>query len=219
MTGVIADIKERIDTYFDMFVIDEVQDITGRDFTFLEQLMETSVDMLFVGDFFQHTYDTSHDGNVNKTLFDDQTNYMQRFVAKGVIPDTRTLNSNYRCSKTICDYITTNLGITIYSNRTDNTLIQYVSDSTEIDRMINDDSIVKMHYREASKYGLGRRNWGDTKGEDCYNDVCMMLNKETMKKYNAGKLFELAPSTRNKLYVAITRAHGNVYLISENSST
>lgn len=42
-----------------------------------------------------------------------------------------------------------------------------------------------------------------------------MLNKETMKKYRAGKLAELAPSSRNKLYVAITRAHGNVFLIEE----
>ena len=42
-----------------------------------------------------------------------------------------------------------------------------------------------------------------------------MLNKGTMQKYKVGKLSELAPSTRNKLYVAITRAHGDVYLVSE----
>ena len=65
---VIDDIKERIETYFDEFLIDEIQDIAGRDINFLETLMSTNVDMLFVGDFFQHTFDTSRDGNVNKNL-------------------------------------------------------------------------------------------------------------------------------------------------------
>lgn len=46
-------------------------------------------------------------------------------------------------------------------------------------------------------------------------EVCVMLNKATAAKYAAGKLCELAASTRNKLYVAITRAHGKVYLINE----
>lgn len=31
----------------------------------------------------------------------------------------------------------------------------------------------------------------------------------------AGKLAELAPMTKNKLYVAITRAKGNVYIFDE----
>ncbi|MCD8054161.1 MAG: AAA family ATPase [Lachnospiraceae bacterium] len=50
--GVLNDINDRIKTYFDEFIIDEVQDIAGRDFTLLESLMETHVNMLFVGDFF-----------------------------------------------------------------------------------------------------------------------------------------------------------------------
>lgn len=92
---VIEDIKYRITKYFDEFVVDEVQDIAGRDFNFLELLMLMDTDMLFVGDFYQ-------------------------------------------------------------------------------------------------------------------------LNKKTMEGYHAGRLSKLAPSTRNRLYVAITRARGNVYLIDES---
>lgn len=213
--GVISDIRNRIETYFDEFVIDEVQDIAGRDFSFLEQLMDTNVKLLFVGDFFQHTYNTSLDGNTNKNLFDNQAKYMKRFSDKGVIPDTLTLVNSWRCSKSVCEYVTTNLGITINSNRPDDTTIQFVSDSSEIAQLLADSSIAKLHYQNSVKYGFGHKNWGDTKGEDCYSDVCVMLNKGTMQKYKAGKLSELAPSTRNKLYVAITRARGNVYLISE----
>lgn len=213
--GVMSDVLNRIETFFDELIIDEVQDISGRDFTFLEQLMEANINILFVGDFFQHTYNTSLDGNANKTLFDDQIKYMKRFSDKGVTPDTTTLLNSWRCSQAICDYISANLGIAISSNRSDNATIQFVSDPVEIEAILRDDSIAKFHYQKSVNYGPGHKNWGDTKGEDCYGDVCVMLNKGTMQKYKAGKLSELAPSTRNKLYVAITRAHGDVYLVSE----
>ena len=212
---VLDDIRDRIKNYFDVFIIDEVQDIAGRDFTFLEQLMETEVEMLFVGDYFQHTYDTSRDGNANKTLFDDRIKYEKRFEDKGVVPDHTTLVNSWRCSRAVCDYVSSNLGITIHSNRSDDTTVSFIEDESIIDRILKNDNIVKLHYRESSKYGIGHKNWGDTKGEDCYQDVCVMLNKEAMKKYKAGKLSELSPSTRNRLYVAITRAHGNVYLVEE----
>ena len=213
--GVIEDIQNRIKTYFDEFIIDEVQDIAGRDFAFLERLMEMDTNMLFVGDFFQHTYNTSLDGNMNKRLFDKQEKYMKRFADKGVIPDTTTLINSWRCSKSVCDYVSANLGITINSNRTDDTVIQFISNAEDITQIHNNSNIVKLHYQSSSKFGSDHKNWGDTKGEDCYDDVCVLLNKGTMKKFRQGKLSELAPSTRNKLYVAITRAHGNVYLMSE----
>lgn len=214
--GVIDDIKGRIQEYYDEFIIDEIQDIAGRDFNFLELLMETDVDMLFVGDFYQHTFDTSRDGNVNKSLFDDRTAYEARFSQKGVAPDSKTLVNSWRCGRKICGFISSNLGIQISSNcGNEDFNVFFITDEKEKAAIIDNSDIVKLHYRECYKYGTGRRNWGDTKGEDCYQDVCVMLNKETMRKYKSGKLSDLAPSTRNKLYVAITRAHGNVFLIEE----
>ncbi len=214
---VIDDIRERITDYFDEFIIDEVQDFAGRDFSFLEKLMETNVYQLFVGDFYQHTYDTSRDGNVNSNLFDDRIKYEERYVKKGVKCDHTTLINSWRCSKPLCNYITENLGISIDSNRNieDITKVEFVSDSCEIERIMRDESIVKLHYQKSSGYGSGHKNWGETKGEDHYYDVCILLNKTTFQKYKTGKLNELVPSTRNKLYVALSRARGNVYLINE----
>lgn len=67
----------------------------------------------------------------------------------------------------------------------------------------------------SADYGFGHRNWGDVKGVDSFYDVCVVLNKTTSKFMRNNKLMELTPSTRNKLYVAITRARGNVYLIED----
>ena len=213
----VTEIKNRIERYFDEFVIDEIQDIAGRDFNFLEALMETNVNMLFVGDYFQHTFDTSRDGKVNQSLFNDYTAYEARFTTRGFVADKTTLINSWRCGKKVCDYVSANLGINISSNRaeTDDADVFFVTDPEEIAIILNNPSIVKLHYRECYKFGSGRRNWGDTKGEDNHEDVCVMLNKTTASLHKKGKLAELAPSTRNKLYVAITRAHGNVYLINE----
>ena len=211
------DIKKRIEKYFDEFIIDEIQDIAGRDFDFLETLMSTNVNMLFVGDFYQHTFDTSRDGNVNQSLFNDRIAYEARFISRGFVADTTTLVKSWRCGKNICDYIAKNLGIEIASNHCDEYTgdIYFVSDPYEIAGILEDNDIVKLHFRECYKYGPGHRNWGDTKGEDNHQDVCVMLNKTTSRLHKQGKLCTLAPATRNKLYVAITRAHRNVYLVYE----
>ena len=214
---VLDDINSRIKTYFDEFIIDEVQDIGGRDFSFLEQLMTTDINMLFVGDFNQHTFDTSRDGNVNKTLYNDRATNEAHFVNKGFTIDNTTLKNSWRCSKNVCDYIRSNIGVEIYSNRLgkDNTSIEFVSNIDFVRRILDDDQIIKLHYQNGSKGGIGHKNWGETKGEDHYQDVCVLLNKTTAKKRKADKLLELPQSTKNKLYVAITRARGNVYLIDE----
>ena len=83
-TDAIQEVKSRIKKYFDCIVFDEVQDISGRDFNFLEELMKIDMNMLYVGDFYQHTYNTSADGNVNKGLFDDLNKHVDRFKKAGV---------------------------------------------------------------------------------------------------------------------------------------
>lgn len=215
--GVLDDIKKRISRYFDELIIDEIQDIAGRDFTLLENLMETDINQLFVGDFFQHTYDTSLDGNVNKSLFDNRAAYEKHFRDKGFVCDTTTLVNSWRCSPSVCQYIMDNLGIEIHSNRPlcEDTEIRLVNDPAEIDLIFEDQDIVKLHYQKAATFGIGHRNWGETKGEDHYKDVCVLLNKNTAKEYSKENLKGLVPRTKNKLYVAISRARGNVYLINE----
>lgn len=215
--GIVEDIRDRVRKYFDEFVLDEVQDIAGRDFNFLESLMETDVNMLFVGDFYQHTFDTSRDGSVNARLFADRGAYAARFTAKGFVVDNATLTNSWRCSRNVCDYVRQNLGIAISSHRSaaENTSIEYITDAEQISAILKDDRIVKLHYQKAAMFGSGHKNWGESKGEDHYQDVCVLLNKTTASKRNAGELNELAESTKNKLYVALTRARGNVFLVDE----
>lgn len=213
----IGDVQDRISKHFDELIIDEVQDFAGRDFSFLEKLMDTNVDQLFVGDFYQHTFDTSRDGNVNGKLFESKTRYEKRFTDKGFVCDNTSLTNSWRCSLDVCQFITDNLGIPIYSNRgeADNTRIMLLNDLEQIKQVITDSDTVKLHYQKGALFGDNHYNWGEMKGEDKYQDVCIYLNKTSAKAYKTGKLSMLKPATRNKLYVAITRAHGNVYFVNE----
>lgn len=214
---IMNDIKGRIIKYFDEFIIDEVQDISGRDFNFLENLMNTDIDMLFVGDFHQHTFDTSRDGNVNNSLFNDKARYEQKFSDRGFIIDNSTLTNSWRCSRTVCNYITENLLISISSNRddTDDTIISYIEQPEKKDEILANMAITKLHYQNGSTFGDGHKNWGESKGEDHHQNVCILLNKKTANLYKKNELSTMATSSRNKLYVALTRARGNVYLCDE----
>lgn len=211
--NVMDDVEERLLKYFDEFILDEVQDIAGRDFSLLEAIMKIPMNMLFVGDFYQHTFDTSRDGMVNGNLHSDYEKYKSRFSKCGVTVDTDRLINSWRCSGKICKFVSDKLGVQMGSNRKDDTDIIFIKDKKIADKIKEDKNIVKLCYNKSYDFGEDYRNWGDAKGEDCYNDVCVVLNKNTFSKYRNDRLNELTPSTRNKLYVAITRAHGNVYLI------
>lgn len=110
----ISKITNRLEKYFDELIIDEIQDIGGRDFNFLEAIMEANINMLFVGDFYQHTFDTSRDGATNSTLFNSKAKYESRFTAKGFICDNTSLVNSWRCSKNVCQFYTTSEVYTIF---------------------------------------------------------------------------------------------------------
>jgi len=215
-TGIETEINERVAKYFDMLFIDEVQDFGGHDFNFLKNIAQANMDICLVGDFNQHTYDTSKDGNVNGTLHDDYTRYQAHFRSMGLSIDTTTLVKSYRCNPEICQFITTKLGIHIESNRTDKSQWYTVSMEDEAERLFNNDTVVKLFYDEHSAYKCYSNNWGESKGEDHYNDVCIVMNRKSWKHLEDDNLNTLPPATKNKLYVAISRTKGDLYFVPDS---
>lgn len=211
----VGDVMRRIEKYFDVVCVDEVQDFGGYDFDFLMTISGSNVEVLLVGDFYQHTFDTSRDGAKNNTLHDDYEKYRSRFEKAGLVVDTMSLAKSYRCSQTVCDFIRENLGIEIHShsiNATDAILLDRQEDA---DRLHACKATVKLFYREHFKYGCYSENWGSSKGADHYEDVCVVLNSTAYEALKSGVLRDSAPQTRNKLYVACSRPRRNLYLLSD----
>jgi hypothetical protein len=173
--------------------------------------------MIWVGDYFQHTFDTSRDGPVRKNLHKDFDRYRNEYLKLGFTIDDDSLKSSFRCSPSICSFISENLGIDIQSHRSDETSIQYLTEQKEIENIVEDNDITKLFFQNSRKYRLNSKNWGESKGEDHHQNVCVVLNDTTLKKYEEESLDELPQQTINKLYVAITRARGNVFFVQEKT--
>tara|TARA_Y100001936_G_C16062767_1_gene665214 strand:- start:63 stop:1094 length:1032 start_codon:yes stop_codon:yes gene_type:complete len=209
------DINHRIKKYFDSVYVDEVQDFAGHDFNFLISMINSETNLMFVGDFFQHTFDTSRDGNVNCNLYKDYEKYIEKFIKAGVDIDKVTLNRSYRCCKSICEFVSANLKIGFESHREDESTIRLVEDEQEMLGILSDGSIIKLFYQNHANFNCYSLNWGSSKGLDHFSNVCIVLNGKTFELFMNGKLENLNPQTRNKLYVACSRARGNIYFVEE----
>ncbi|ROU07881.1 AAA family ATPase [Lysobacter enzymogenes] len=215
-TGTLPLALARVEKYFDALYVDEVQDFGGHDFDLLMQLAKANVDCFFVGDFYQHTYDTSRDGNVNARLHENYVGYRARFEAAGMQVDLESLQTSRRCSKTVCEFIAEKIGIEIRSASDRVTKVFYEDNAAKVQAIYENSSTVKLFLQEHHKYSCYSQNWGASKGADCYTDVCVVLNPPNVQAWKAGSFREINAETRNKLYVACSRARGDLIFVPQN---
>jgi DNA helicase-2/ATP-dependent DNA helicase PcrA len=213
----VPDVIQRIEKFYDAVCFDEVQDFAANDFNLICSLAKSNVDIRLVGDFYQHTFDTSRDGNTQKSLHECFDKYCAKLNKAGFEVDLTSLSNSYRCSPSVCDFVSENIGIKILSHREDEVVVEYVDNVDEIDSIFNNDSVVKLFYQKSDSYAGNTANWGNTKGLDHFRDVCVVLNPKTLKAFYASSLDKLNPTTKNKLYVACTRAKGSLYFVPEKS--
>lgn len=215
-SGLVGAVQARMEKYFDVFFVDEVQDFGGHDFNFLLAISEAQMDMNFVGDFYQHTFDTSRDGNVNSNLHENYDAYRKKFERARLKVDTDSLKCSRRCSKSVCDFITEKIGVNIQAHDERTSVVRFEDDPAAVATLYQDPGTVKLFYKEHQKYGCFSQNWGASKGMDRYEDVCVVLNPGNVKAWNAGSFRDINPETRNKLYVACSRARGNLTFVPES---
>jgi superfamily I DNA/RNA helicase len=211
--NILSDINSRIEKYYDCLYMDEIQDFAGHDFNLLKSITKVKCEILFVGDFYQHTFDTSNDGNVNSGIFNNYDSYRKLFEQMGLTVDTITLQNSHRCSKTVCNFIRNNIGISISAATERETDLKIIDNQTDADSIIKDNSIVKLFYKENYKYDCYSQNWGSSKGINHFNNVCIVLNPTTKQAFDKNQLFSLKPQSKNKLYVACSRANNNLYFV------
>ncbi|WP_175771231.1 AAA family ATPase [Burkholderia ambifaria] len=213
--GCIPALQRRLERYYDRICVDEVQDIGGHDFNLLKQIIQANVEVLLVGDFYQHTYSTSADGAVNKGLHDSYDRFKDALRSVGLIVDTTSLLKSHRCSATVCSFIRDKIGVEIYAHSERTTQVSVVSELSQAAELYASPSTIKLFFQEHGRYGCYSQNWGDSKGRDHYQDVCVVLNAESWKHFSAGTLAQMAATSRNKLYVACSRARGDLHVMPD----
>ena len=194
----IQEVRARVEKYYDYVLFDEIQDFGGNDFNFLLELAQSNVNFLLVGDFFQHTFDTSRDKKTNQFLHSSLDKFKDRFKSSGFNFDDSTLIKSRRCSKTTCDFIQNRIGIEIESNSNRITECELIENKENAIRIFDDDNIVKLFLTRHYNYKCLSDNWGACKGLG-YDNVCIVINDDLLKKFKSGGLINFKSNiTRNK---------------------
>ena len=159
------EIVERINLFFEEVYVDEVQDFSSHDFDILGILAKLEGKVILLGDFYQHTFDTSRDGNKRKNLHDDIDNYQREFEKYNYQLDVDTLSKSHRCPVAVCNFVQSRLGIHIESmHQCQGFKFETISDKHCIKRILEDNQIIKLFYQNSHKYNLNAQNWGGSKG-------------------------------------------------------
>ena len=212
-SNILENIKRRLERYYDELIIDEIQDLGPPDFNFISAIVNVNMDLLFVGDFYQHTFDSSTENNIGRSLYRNYGQYKKKFEEIGFTVDETTLLKSHRCSPTLCAYIDEKIGIEIESNKTEATSVKLLEEQDMILKVVLDDSIIKLFYEKHDQYDCYSSNWGASKGCE-YDNVCVVISNNLYNKLVNKKL---TIRTRNRLYVALSRSANDVYIIKQET--
>ncbi|MEG2013728.1 MAG: AAA family ATPase [Oscillospiraceae bacterium] len=213
-------VLERTNKFYDAIFVDEYQDYRNEEYQLLSVIIQDfGGDVFLVGDYFQHS--VSGDNNTGKpfgTAKKPKTyqEYKKAIEGLGITVDETELCKSRRCSKPVCDFVRCKMGIEIESYDEHAGEVTLVSNVEEAERVLCDDSICKLLLQDSGKYRFTCCNWSYSKG-DTYEKTCVILTGDTSSLMEGSfRCDQIAPITRNKLYVALTRSRTDVYLMPKN---
>lgn len=205
---------ERLTNIFDNIYIDEVQDLAGYDLELIRLFFLSKSKVVLAGDPRQTIYLTNHNAknpNYREGKILDYLNDCKQLKNKYSI-DTNTLNHSWRCCKEICNYasmlspnfpqMNTNLD---YQEH--NCGVFLVKQSDCMSFVEQNENVMQLRWSKTNKKVIGNKgckNFGDSKGQT-FDSVLIYPTKE-MAEWIENHNTQLKTETRNKFYVAVTRA-------------
>ncbi len=208
--GAVVDRLARI--YSNIF-IDEVQDMAGYDLDFLKLLLKSTSFILLVGDPRQGTYSTNNSSRGKKFRRGEIVHFFED-LSIGVETDDTMLTTNWRCNEGIC-------------NLADKLFPEFKPTKSGNCEITGHDGVffvrwkdLKMYLEKFTPFQLRYdsrtitdptydvSNFGESKGQEHFR--VLIYSPKTVIKWLEGKSNTLAPTTRSKFYVALTRAFHSV---------
>lgn len=212
--SLISTAATRLNLFFDNIMIDEFQDFREHDYELIVKLSKHLTNIVLVGDYHQHS--VSGQNNSGKPFKKAKTeisyeDFVEELHGKKFDVDESTLIKSRRCSEEICSFINDKLGIQIQSAGINS---GHVVRPSNIQEILEDNNIVKLVYEDANRYSFRAVNWSYSKG-DTYESVCVILTGSTKKLFESSfSASTLKTVTLNKLYVALTRSKGDLYIVT-----
>ena len=216
--SLIKRVAARLNMFYDCVLIDEFQDFREYDYELIMALAKKLEDVVLVGDYHQHSVSATNNSGKpfkNKKVEVSYDDFVASIIKEGFTVDVSTLAKSRRCSIDVCNYVSQKLGIEITSNGDHSGAVKWIDDDPS--SVLNDDRIIKLVFQEAGKYSFPALNWSYSKG-DTVESACVILtdglDNLDSDNFNPGKIKR---PTLNKLYVAMTRSRGDVYLMKAST--
>lgn len=209
---------ERLNLFFDCVLIDEFQDFREYDYDLIMALAKQLKDIVLIGDYHQHSVSATNNSGrpfkkgTREVSYDE---FVSELRKAGFDVDTSILDKSRRCSAEVCKYVSKKLGIDIASSENNIGDVIWVDESAET--ILEDQQVTKLVYKGAASYSFHASNWSYSKG-DTMDSVCVILTGAFENLANDRFSVRGIPGpTVNKLYVAMTRSRGNLYLMKEST--
>lgn len=216
--SLIKRVAARLNLFYDCVLIDEFQDFREYDYELIMALAKQLNDVVLVGDYHQHSVSATNNSGKpfkNKSTDVSYDAFIAELQKSGFEVDLITLDKSRRCSAEICNYVSEKLRISITSSGDHSGAVRWIDDDPT--SVLDDDRIIKLVFQEAGKYSFPALNWSYSKG-DTVDSACVILtdglDNLDSDKFNPGRV---KPSTLNKLYVAMTRSRGDLYLMKAST--
>ena len=204
----------RLNMFYDCVLIDEFQDFREYDYDLIIALAKQLNDVVLVGDYYQHSVSaTNNSGKPFKKKSTDVSydEFISELERVGFEVDTTTLDRSRRCSTEVCEYVSNKLGIKILSSGTNSGSVIWADENASC--ILENPSIIKLVYNNASRYTFKAMNWSYSKG-DTVDKACVILTEDFEKLANDSfSTTNISVVTLNRLYVAMTRSRSNLYLM------
>lgn len=213
--GSVIDRLSRI--YTDIF-IDEVQDLSGYDLEFLKLIFQCKTNILLVGDPRQGTYSTNNSSK-NKNFKKAKIVNFFEDDSLNIEKDDSSLTINYRSCLPICDlsnklypdFKKTTSGNT---NTTGHDGVFFIK-TQDIENYLSKHRPIQLRWDSRTTVNEKYRTltFGLSKGLE-FERVIIYPTPQFIK-WIKNKDSELAPTSRSKFYVAITRASSSVGIVCD----
>lgn len=207
---------DRLTRIYSQIFIDEVQDLAGYDLELLKLLFKANTNTLLVGDPRQGTYSTNSSAKNKQFKKAAIINFFEDDSLE-IETDTTSLTTNYRCNNSICELsnklFTDMPATTSGNNETTNHDGVFLVRASEVNEYLS--RYTPTQLRDNVKTEVNQEysvmNFGESKGLSF--DRVLIYPTKPILIWLSNNNSELAPTSRSKLYVALTRARYSVGII------
>ena len=215
-----GEVINRLSRIFKYIFVDEVQDLAGYDLELLKLIFESNSTSLLVGDPRQGTYSTNTAAK-NKQYRKAKIVYFFDVPKLPIEINETLLTTNYRSNETICklsnelfpEHSPTDSGNDVVTGHDGVFFVK----KDDVDDYLNKFNPMQLRDKKTTKgvrEGHLVMNFGESKGLSF--DRVLIYPTQPFLNWLKNKQNQLAPTSRAKFYVALTRAKYSVGIVTDN---